>query len=235
MTEPTPEEQIMLQQQEGHKFSRMAAFSVSLMSGFFVIGLLAYLFYTAHLHSTQFYALTAALKSEPGEAIHPSQLELVYQRMKAMRFGDALIYRFSLSAAAIVVSLATIVLGSVLIFDRVASETKSTAGVKAGDQDVALSAGSPFPGLIMVFMGSLTLALSVYFGGPGAPVVRITDLPVFTSDINFKRNALGVRSTMAINPDELPSGEPEGKSSLLPNAMLDEESATFDDPGLGGN
>jgi hypothetical protein len=63
--------------------------------------------------------------------------------MRSARVGYALIYRFSLSAAAIVVSLATIILGSVLVFDRVRSPTENAAEIQASE--LKLMPIRPFP------------------------------------------------------------------------------------------
>ncbi|WP_299415747.1 hypothetical protein [uncultured Sulfitobacter sp.] len=201
----------------GHSYSRQAAYFVSAMSTLFVLGLLGYLFYSAYMQSSQIFSLNgdgaAVLKS--GDALHPSFMELEYQKLKNARIGHALLYRFSISVAAIVVSLTTIVLGSVLIFDRVYSSDANKAGVnhKSG---LSLSAESSFPGMIMIFLGTFSLLFSVYYAGPGAPSITTTDVPVFTRDLNIDRYKRNINSTISTNvvteearPTTLPAPDPQ--------------------------
>ncbi|WP_299028035.1 hypothetical protein [uncultured Sulfitobacter sp.] len=184
----------------GHSYSRQAAYFVSAMSTLFVLGLLGYLFYSAYMQSSQIFSLNgdgaAALKS--GDALHPSFMELEYQKLKNARIGHALLYRFSISVAAIVVSLTTIVLGSVLIFDRVFSTDLNALDAKY-PQGIALNAQSPFPGLIMIFLGTFSLLFSVYYAGPGAARVVTVDVPVFTRDLNPQRYNLNIHSAIDTN------------------------------------
>lgn len=191
----------------GHAQSRTAAKYVSIMSGVFVLGLLLYLFYSAHLQQTHFNGYTVA--TDPAQAGCASadclliRLESDIQNMRSARVGFALIYRFSLSAAAIIVSLATIVLGSVLIFDRVQAIDSSNA--QGSGKNWSISASSPFPGLLMVFMGCVTLFFGLLFAGPKAPPISVRDLPVFLADRNPERHAAGDIALVRIGRSVLPA------------------------------
>ena len=60
-------------------------------------------------------------------------------------------------------------------------------------------ANSTFPGLIMVFFGSVTLSITLLFANYLSPVVNVRDLPVFIEDHNAWRNTLGLTAGVMIS------------------------------------
>jgi hypothetical protein len=185
-----------------HTYSKEAARYVSIASAWFVTLLVLYLFVSAvlqHLHFAGYGAsdLIAGCATPECQRL---VLESDIQNMRSARVGYALIYRFSLSAAAIVVSLATIILGSVLVFDRVRSPTENAAEIQASE--LKLMANSTFPGLIMVFLGSCTLSVTLLFTNSLSPVVDVRDVPVFVQDLNTWRNTVGMTAGVRISPAE---------------------------------
>jgi len=185
-----------------HIYSKEAARYVSIASAWFVTLLVLYLFVSAvlqHLHFAGYGAnnLIAGCSTPECQRL---ALESDIQNMRSARVGYALIYRFSLSAAAIVVSLATIILGSVLVFDRVHSHTDNGAEIQASE--MKLIANSTFPGLIMVFLGSCTLSVTLLFTNSLSPVVEVRDVPVFVEDLNAWRNTVGMTAGVRISPAE---------------------------------
>lgn len=161
-----------------------AAYWVSVMSAGFVFGLLAYVFYSAHVQSDQFNEMRdqiAAVSSD--DELRPSTLELQYLQIKAVRIGNAQIYRFSLFTAAMIISLATIVLGSVLVLDRVSAATPSHASI--GWDGFKANVRTTFPGLLMVSFGCATLTVCVIVSGVYAREIVINDGPVYVSNVGF--------------------------------------------------
>ncbi|MEM5474697.1 hypothetical protein WNZ14_23500 [Hoeflea sp. AS60] len=185
-----------------HIYSKEAARYVSIASAWFVTLLVLYLFVSAvlqHLHFAEYGASNLIAGCATPECQRLA-LESDIQNMRSARVGYALIYRFSLSAAAIVVSLATIILGSVLVFDRVRSPAENAAEIQASE--LKLMANSTFPGLIMVFLGSCTLSITLLFTNSLSPVVEVRDVPVFVQDLNTWRNTVGMTAGVKISPAE---------------------------------
>lgn len=182
-----------------HIYSKQAARYVSIASAWFVTLLVLYLFVSAGLQHLHFagYGANRLISECSTPDCQRLLLESDIQNMRSARVGYALIYRFSLSAAAIVVSLATIILGSVLVFDRVRSDNDNGAQIQASE--MKLMANSTFPGLIMVFFGSVTLSITLLFANYLSPVVNVRDLPVFIEDHNAWRNTLGLTAGVMIS------------------------------------
>lgn len=205
-----------------HIYSKQAARYVSIASDWFVTLLVLYLFVSAvlqHLHFAGYGANRLVSECSSSEC-QRLLLESDIQNMRSARVGYALIYRFSLSAAAIVVSLATIILGSVLVFDRVRSDKDNGAQIQASE--MKLMANSTFPGLIMVFFGSVTLSITLLFANYLSPVVNVRDLPVFIEDHNAWRNTLGLTAGVMISPARAEQSSQQG-------ATLEEDQPTTRD------
>lgn len=175
-----------------HRLPRIAGLIVSVASAGFVFGLLAYLFYSADLQNDHFatYSSQNIPETCADEFCRFAALEADIQQMRSARVGYALIYRFSLAAAAIIVSLATIVLGAVLVFDRVQSAADNVLVLESEKYKATIT--STWPGLVMVALGSFTLCISVVISGPMAPRLNVVDVPVFVEDPNSLRNAMGL-------------------------------------------
>ncbi len=216
-----------------HIYSKEAARYVSIASASFVTLLVLYLFVSAGLQHLHFsgYSTSSLVSNCSTEECQRLLLESDIQKMRSARVGYALIYRFSLSAAAIVVSLATIILGSVLVFDRVRSSTDSGAQIEASE--MKLMANSTFPGLVMVFLGSVTLSVTLVFANYLSPVVNVRDVPVFVEDLNTWRNTIGVTAGVKISPADPKLADRRAETSDVPIATgrdLKDSKFLLDDP-----
>lgn len=87
-------------------------------------------------------------------------------------------YRFTTSIAAIIVSLVMIILGSVLIFDRVITSISDSLRINA-PQKGEVSLTSSYPGLILAFLGAGSLCLTAAMAGPWAKPITVTDVPLY--------------------------------------------------------
>ena len=207
-----------------HKLPRIAGLIVSVASAGFVFGLLLYLFYSAELQNTHFagYGTAASDFMCSDDACRRVALEADLQQMRSARVGYALIYRFSLAAAAIIVSLATIVLGAVLVFDRVQSAADNMLTIEADKYSATIV--STWPGLVMVTLGSITLCVSIVLSGPLAPKLHVIDLPVFVEDPNTLRTRLGIVASVDMAGANGSAGtEPKDYPSLLDNSTEEGE------------
>ncbi len=199
--------------ESSHIYSKQAARYVFIASAGLVTLLVLYLFVSAVLQHLHFagYGTNRLISECSYPDCQRLLLESDIQNMRSARVGYALIYRFSLSAAAIVVSLVTIILGSVLMFDRVRSNNDNGAHIQASE--MKLMANSTFPGLIMVFFGSVTLSITLLFANYLSPVANIRDLPVFIEDHNAWRNTLGLTAGVMISTASANQTLPRGAAS----------------------
>ncbi len=184
---------------QGHIYSRKAGYWVSIASALFVAGLIALLFYQVFLQNQQIPALMVtedgALRDRLPDTV---RLELELQRYRAARAESALLFRHIGSVAGVVVSLTMVVLGSILVFDRVYA---------AGDGDLKLtdggklnmSAKSGFPGYLLTTLGAATLVANMLLFGPWGTAMVTRDVPVFVRDENPERYGLKFYACLAAN------------------------------------
>lgn len=184
-----------------NSYSKRAAFAVTAASALFVLVLLIQITVMGYIQSkpmnTEFVA--PLITSCPQER-HYCQLalELMVQEARNSRAGLALYYRFAISATAVVVSLATIVLGSVLVFDRVAKHNDQVPPARdEADTDTAPATGgqgnslagavgknhmtvdSAYPGVILCAMGAICLMGTLILSGPKAAPITLVDIPIY--------------------------------------------------------
>lgn len=174
------------------RYSKVAALSVSVASATFVLAVLILIIVMGMLQSspmnTDFVQSLIASCSENVNHCNVA-MELIIQETRGSRAGLALYYRFAISATAIVVALSMVVLGSVLIFDRITSASHPLPAEPGdvtrndnwftGSLKGTFSAGSPFPGLLMVAMGAFCLLATLWLAGPKAPQISIYDVPIY--------------------------------------------------------
>lgn len=147
-------------------------------------------------------------------------LESEHLRMQTAKVGMVTFNRFILSAIAFVVSLVTIVLGSVLVFDRV--HAPSPENFAFTYKEYFLSFNSTFPGSLMVLLGSITLGINLYFAGPGSAKVYIETHPLYLPDVNYQlHQMLGRANTFALNVSEETQKEARSARSLISTPQTD--------------
>ncbi|WP_111558646.1 hypothetical protein [Paracoccus sediminilitoris] len=110
-------------------------------------------------------------------------MELIIQVTRGSRAGLVLYYRFTISATAIIVALSMVALGSVLIFHRITSARHPMPAEPgdrtrddnwfAGSLKGTFSAGSPFPGLLIMAMGSFCMMATLWLAGQKAPQIYV--------------------------------------------------------------
>lgn len=172
------------------RYSKVAALSVSVASATFVLAVLILIIVMGMLQSSPMNTdfVQSLIDGCSSSANHCNvAMELIIQETRGSRAGLALYYRFAISATAIVVSLSMVVLGSVLIFDRITAashDAADTTGQASHNWMTAswkgsFSAGSPFPGLLMVAMGAICLMATLWLAGPKAPQISINDVPIY--------------------------------------------------------
>ena len=186
---------------ESSLVSQKAGLVVSIASVLFVLALIGLLFFSAWLQHLQL-APIEPMDGNLEEHIHPTQLEMHYQNMKSVRFGYALLYRFSLWTAVVIIALAMIVLGSVLIFDRVRENKQAMLKLGQSSLSPGFEFMSQFPGLMMVVLGTITLGGTLYVAGPGAKPITVIDAPIFVPDY-YERGVVDV-PLMIVDDNEMP-------------------------------
>ncbi len=187
-----------------HSYSREAGLYVSKGSVWFVAGLVALLFFMAwfNYNTMQSVGTTSADLEQCSEACQRYLLEGAQLRMQTAKVLGTSFHRFGLSSMAFIASLVTIVLGSVLIFDRITGAVPNTA--KVTYKEYFFDFASPFPGAVMVFLGSVTLGLNLYFSGPGAASIYDEVHPLYVSDINRGAHVeLGLANAFGINNESV--------------------------------
>lgn len=168
------------------RYSKVAALSVFFASEIFVLAVLILIIVMGMLQSSPMNTdfVQSLIASCSKNVNHCNvEMELIIQETRGSHAGLALYYRFTISATAIVVALSMVVLGSVLIFDRITSASHPMPAEPgdrtrddnwfAGSLKDTFSAGSPFPGLLMVGMGSFFLMATLLLAGPKAPHIYV--------------------------------------------------------------
>ena len=129
------------------RYSKVAALSVSVASATFVLAVLILIIVMGMLQSspmnTDFVQSLIASCSENVNHCNVA-MELIIQETRGSRAGLALYYRFAISATAIVVALSMVVLGSVLIFDRITSASHPLPA-EPGEYTLSVDTGGPLP------------------------------------------------------------------------------------------
>lgn len=160
----------------GHRSSRKAGLIVTVVSACFVLGLIALLFHHSNQIKPTAQALLvpdAMISACDSVSCREALVEQEVQRFRAMRVESAMLYRNEVYVATIIVSLAMVVLGSVLIFDRVTSLQPGVAGLDNGQYRAVLA--STFPGLMLGVAGAAVLALNSFFVAYGNTGITVRE------------------------------------------------------------
>lgn len=172
----------------GHSYSRQAGLYVSKGSVWFVMVLLLLIGAMAYQNHETINSFGSTSESGFNGENCATELCLRYVlegehlRMQTAKVSSVSFHRFGLSSMAYIAALITIVLGSVLIFDRVTDRQNNE--ISASWQEYFVSFGSPFPGSLMVFLGTVALIVNLYFSGPGAPKIYVETHPLYLTDPN---------------------------------------------------
>jgi len=140
-------------------------------------------------------------------------LESEAQALRTDRIRTAQLSRLFVFIVAEVAGFALLVMGSVLVFDRVIARQQESLVVAT-----RWSARSEFPGLLMCFLGAIMVIWSVQSANRTAGFFEVFDRPVFLPDPNWYRNQLGLPSGSRPNP------APEARSS--PPTLSDSSAGT---------
>ncbi len=184
--------------QNGHRYSRQAGLVVCIMSAGFVIGIILLLFLQAWLQHDELGKLvTPDTKTTPADPYYLLEQETL--RLRASRASIAQLYRHFVAISGLIVSMSMVLLGAILIFDRVqSSEANAIKGALQGKAN--FEASSAFPGLMLCLMGAATVALNLYFSGPRAASFVTRDIPAYLQDLNWNRNLIGRQPCFGTNP-----------------------------------
>lgn len=136
-------------------------------------------------------------------------LESEAQALRTDRIRTAQMSRLFVFVVAEVAGFALLVMGAVLVFDRVIARQQDSIVYSNW------SARSEFPGLLMCFMGAVMVIWTVQSANRTAGFFEVFDRPVFLPDSNWYRNQLGIPS------GSRPNSAPEARSAppvLSPDA-----------------
>ncbi|MDP5309028.1 hypothetical protein [Paracoccus spongiarum] len=188
--------------QNGHRYSRQAGLVVCIMSACFVGGIILLLFLQAWLQHQELGRIAtptaAAPVTDPFYLLDQEAL-----RLRASRASISQLYRHFMGISGLIVSMMMVLLGAILIFDRVQSaEANKLIAALSGKGNV--EATSSFPGMLLCVMGAATVALNLYFSGPQAAPFVTRDIPAYLQDVNWSRNQLGLYPCFGINTDQAP-------------------------------
>ncbi len=184
---------------QGHIYSRKAGYWVSIASALFVAGLIALLFYQVYLQNQQIPELMVTQDEALSDRLPDTvRLELELQRYRASRAESALLFRHIGSVAGVVVSLTMVVLGSILVFDRVYAAGDGDLNLTDGGK-LNLQAKSGFPGYLLTTLGAATLVANMLLFGPWGTAMVTRDIPVFVRDENPERYGLKFYACLASN------------------------------------
>lgn len=202
LTQPEPQTQVqpkpvVVPNQNGHKYSRQAGLVVCIMSTGFVFGIILLLFLQAWLQHKELGQLaTTSPNTIPVDIYYSLEQETL--RLRASRASIAQLYRHFVAISGLIVSMSMILLGAILIFDRVLSpEANTINGDLTGKGNFEFR--SAFPGLMLCLMGAMTVALNLYFSGPKAASFVTRDIPAYLRDQNWSRNAAGFQPCFGMN------------------------------------
>lgn len=175
--------------QNGHRYSRQAGLVVCVMSAGFVVGIIGLLFMQAWLQHQELGQMAANVTAnQPDDPYYYLEQEAL--RLRNSRASIAQLYSHFVSISGLIVSMTMVLLGAILIFDRVQStEANTLRAILEGK--ASLDASSAYPGVILCVLGAVTVGLNLYFSGPKAPAFVTRDIPAFLEDMNWDRNRLG--------------------------------------------
>lgn len=129
-------------------------------------------------------------------------LESEAQALRTDRIRTAQLSRLFVFIVAEVAGFALLVMGAVLVFDRVIARHQESVTASKN-----WSARSEFPGLLMCFLGAMMIIWTVQSANRTAGFFEVFDRPVFISDPNWYRNQLGLPSGSRPNltPEDISS------------------------------
>lgn len=210
---------------QDQSLSRQAGLYVSKGSVWFVTLLLLLLFLMAYYNQTLINSFGGTTVAEVGqdapcisELCLRFLLEGEHLRMQTAKVNSVAFQRFSLSSMGFIASLVTIVLGSVLIFDRVRASSPDHARVSM--RDYFLSFRSTFPGSLMVALGTFSLVINLYMSGPGMPPIYVETWPLYMADSNPHHQALGRINATAQNMTRDDVAQQRRQQRVLPSVTL---------------
>lgn len=175
--------------QNGHRYSRQAGLVVCIMSAGFVGGIILLLFLQAWLqHQALGRMVTPSAAAPVTDPYYLLDQEAL--RLRASRASIAQLYRHFMGISGLIVSMMMVLLGAILIFDRVQSAEANSLSVALNSKG-DFKASSTFPGMLLCVMGAATVALNLYFSGPRAASFVTRDIPTYLPDINWSRNFAG--------------------------------------------
>ncbi len=165
------------------------------------------------------WGLTACQDSACAREVRLMVLESEAQGLRTDRIRTAQLSRLFVFIVSEVAGFALLVMGAVLVFDRVIAKR---------DQDASAggwSARSEFPGLLMCLFGAVMVIWSVQAANRTAGFFEVFDRPVFLPDLNWYRNELGIPSGSRPNSTpEVRSAPPlPTRGSAVPDATSESE------------
>lgn len=141
-------------------------------------------------------------------------LESEAQGLRTDRIRTAQLSRLFVFIVAEVAGFALLVMGSVLVFDRVIAREQENIVVHSW------SARSEFPGLLMCLIGAILVVWTVQSANRTTGFFEVFDRPVFLADPNWFRNELGLPSGSRPNPQPEARSAPPPSPELTPERML---------------
>lgn len=143
-------------------------------------------------------------------------IESEAQSLRTDRIRTAQLSRLFVFVVAEVAGFTLLVMGAVLVFDRVIARQQDSITASQN-----WSARSEFPGILMCFLGSVIVIWTVQSANKTAGFFEVFDRPVFISDPNWYRNQIGLPSGSRPNnnPQDISSTPSESDVELNANQL----------------
>jgi hypothetical protein len=210
----------------GDAMTKQAGYAVMVISGLIIVLVMATLLFQLYKVEGKYGGVASGLdmmehckQQACTETTMRLLLEQDAQVLRNDRVRSALNMRLIIFVVAEVVALTMIVMGGVLVFDRVQSLHRSSIEVDR------IKLMTTFPGLIMCLLGTMIVGGSIWISSQRSSMMKIVDLPVYIRDVNLLSTYAGYSSMTGPTdaPEEKKTGDKgdqaETSTEVTPESM----------------